>query len=88
MRSRTTNSTGCGAACHPSSESGLETILGGFPVDWLRDPTDERVQAALHRTCDICKARIKHLCSNTIQPQKPLPGRVVHYGRLTDRKNT
>jgi hypothetical protein len=53
---------------------------------WLADPTDERVQTALGWTCDICKARIKHLCSNTIRVGEPLPGRVVHIGRLVDRR--
>lgn len=55
-------------------------------MDWLRDRGDARVQAALAWTCDICKARIKHYCTNTIQPGQPLPGRVVHLGRLTDRR--
>ena len=55
-------------------------------MDWLRDPTDERVQAALGWSCDICKARIKHLCTNPIHPDRDLPGRVVHYGRLVDRR--
>lgn len=55
-------------------------------MDWLRDPTDPRVQQALGWTCDICAARVKHLCSNTIDPDRELPGRVIHYGRLTDRR--
>lgn len=55
-------------------------------MDWLRDPTDERVQAALGWSCDICKAKVKHLCTNTIQPSQELPGRVVHLGRLVDRR--
>jgi len=55
-------------------------------LDWLADPTDDRVQACLEWTCDLCAARIKHLCTNPIHPDKPLPGRVVHYGRLIDRR--
>lgn len=55
-------------------------------MNWLADETDHRVQTAISWTCDICKARIKHLCTNTIQPDKPLPGRVVHLGRLLDRR--
>ena len=47
---------------------------------------DERVQRALGWSCDICKARVKHLCTNTIRPGEVLPGRVVHIGRLTDRR--
>ena len=55
-------------------------------VDWLADPTDPRVRESLQWTCDICKSRIKHLCTNTIRPDEPLPGRVVHLGRLIDRR--
>lgn len=55
-------------------------------MNWLADETDARVQAAIGWTCDICKARVKHLCTNTIQPDKPLPGRLVHFGRLLDRR--
>lgn len=57
-------------------------------MNWLADKTDARVQAAIAWTCDICKARIKHFCTNTIQPDKPLPGRVVHFGRLVDRRRS
>ncbi|QBI97418.1 hypothetical protein SEA_FANCYPANTS_82 [Mycobacterium phage Fancypants] len=47
---------------------------------------DPRVQAAQSaRSCDICKAPKGTPCSNTIRPGKPLPGRVIHFGRLTDR---
>jgi hypothetical protein len=55
-------------------------------MEWLRDPTDERVQKALGWTCDLCQARVKHLCVNTIRPGEPLPGRVVHHARLVDRR--
>lgn len=55
-------------------------------MDWLVDPADARVQAALTWTCDICHAGIKHLCDNPIRPGDPLPGRVVHLGRLIDRR--
>jgi hypothetical protein len=53
---------------------------------WLTDPTDARIVAALSRTCDLCKARIGQLCTNTIQPKQKLPGRIVHLGRLVDRR--
>ncbi|AIK69185.1 hypothetical protein PBI_HADES_78 [Mycobacterium phage Hades] len=47
---------------------------------------DPRVQAAqAARSCDICKAPKGKPCSNTIRPGKPLPGRVIHFGRLTER---
>ena len=55
-------------------------------IDWVSDATDSRVAKALGWTCDICLARVKHLCSNTIQPGEPLPGRVIHFGRLVDRR--
>ena len=55
-------------------------------MDWLVNPSDHRVQAALAWTCDICQAGIKHLCTNTIDIDAPLPGRVVHLGRLIDRR--
>jgi hypothetical protein len=55
-------------------------------MNWLADPADARVQVALGWTCDICQARRNHLCTNPIHPDKPLPRRVVHYGRLTDRR--
>lgn len=55
-------------------------------MDWLLDANDPRVQAALNWSCDICKAKVKHLCTNPIRPKDPLSGRVVHYGRLVDRR--
>lgn len=54
-------------------------------MDWISDATNGRVAQALGWTCDICLARVKHLCLNTIQPGKPLPGRVIHFGRLVNR---
>lgn len=55
-------------------------------MKWIADQADARVQAALCWTCDICLARVKHLCSNSINPGEPLPGRVIHFGRLLDRR--
>jgi hypothetical protein len=55
-------------------------------MNWLLDESDDRVQAALGWRCDLCNARIKHLCTNTITPDTPLPGRLVHYARLVDRR--
>jgi hypothetical protein len=53
---------------------------------WIKDADDIRVQVALGWTCDVCNARIKHLCSNPIKITEPLPGRVVHFARLVDRR--
>jgi hypothetical protein len=55
-------------------------------MGWISDAKDDRVQTALGWTCDICKAQVKHLCSNPIKPKEPLPGRVIHFGRLMDRR--
>lgn len=55
-------------------------------LHWIADPRSKEVAAVLEWSCDICKARVKHLCTNTIRPGQPLPGRVVHYGRLIDRR--
>ena len=54
-----------------------------------RDPvnhSDAQVQTALGWSCDICGAGKGVLCRNTIRPDEPLPGRVVHEGRLLDRR--
>ena len=55
-------------------------------MNWITDETDTRVQTALGWTCDVCNARVKHLCSNPIKTTEPLPGRVVHFARLVDRR--
>ena len=55
-------------------------------MGWIADTGDRRVQAALGWTCDVCNAKVKHLCSNPIKPKTPLPGRVVHFARLIDRR--
>lgn len=62
-----------------------QTAAIGY-LDWLTDPDDPRIQLSLTWTCDVCAARIKHLCTNTITPGHPLPGRIVHIARLTDRR--
>lgn len=56
-------------------------------LKWLTDRRDARVVASLAWSCDICKARVQHWCTNTIEPGKPLAGRVVHIGRLVRRTN-
>jgi hypothetical protein len=55
-------------------------------MGWIADTNDTRVQVALGWTCDVCNARVKHLCSNPIKTTEPLPGRVVHFARLVDRR--
>ena len=55
-------------------------------MQWIANRYDERVQAALAWSCDICKAAKTRFCTNTIRPDDPLPGRVVHIGRLLDRR--
>ena len=56
-------------------------------MNWINDAADDRVAKALGWTCDICLANVKHLCINTIHPKEPLPGRVIHFGRLEDRRS-
>ena len=66
--------------------AGTPIFEAGIVMGWIADTNDRRVQAALGWTCDVCNARIKHLCSNPIDPDKPLPGRVVHFARTVDRR--
>lgn len=54
---------------------------------YLSDPADPRVVRAVDGwSCDLCGAPRNEPCRNTIRPGAPLPGRVVHIGRLTDRR--
>lgn len=49
----------------------------------MSDPNDPVVAAALSRSCPVCKAGEGDWCTNTINRDKPLPGRrVTHYGRI------
>ena len=57
-------------------------------MKWLSNPDDERIKTALSWTCDVCRAGKLHLCSNTVKPKEPLPGRLVHFGRLVDRRKS
>ena len=66
--------------------AGTPIFEAGIVMGWIADTNDRRVQAALGWTCDVCNARIKHLCSNPIDLDKPLPGRVVHFARIVDRR--
>lgn len=38
----------------------------------------------LSRYCQVCQARPKRPCRNTIKPGEPLPGRAVHWARATN----
>lgn len=46
------------------------------------DPRPQAVTEALSRPCDICRAKPGDLCTNPIRPGQPLPGRIVHHGRM------
>jgi len=50
----------------------------------LADPNDPVVIEALTRKCDQCKQPAGALCVNHIRPNPPLPGRLVHFGRLVN----
>ena len=53
---------------------------------WVHDPQAPHVVEAVNaRSCDLCGARKGELCRNTIRPNDPIPGRVVHFARLFDR---
>lgn len=46
--------------------------------------TDEQFASeALQHRCGLCGAQPGQLCRNTVQPGHPLPGRAVHYYRIT-----
>lgn len=53
-----------------------------FPGPAINDPDSPAVIEALTRSCDQCKAPVGQLCVNHIRPGHPLPGRLVHIGRL------
>lgn len=52
------------------------------PLCWLSNPNHPRFQAAMKNTCIICHAKPKDPCQNTIDPDAPLPGRLIHTGRI------
>ena len=54
-------------------------------MGWIADTNDRRVQAALGWTCDVCNAKAKHFCSNTIKPKTQLPVRFIDFSRQIDR---
>jgi len=54
------------------------------PIVSIADPDSPLVQAALQWTCDVCKAPKHKLCTPTIGDT--LPGRVIHFARLVDRR--
>lgn len=53
--------------------------------DPLTDPDSPAVTEALTRPCDLCQAPRGQLCRNTIHPNQPLPGRLIHHGRISPR---
>ena len=48
----------------------------------LSNPDDPRVIEALTRECDQCNPPVGAYCINHNRPGTPLPGRLVHFGRL------
>ena len=51
-------------------------------MNGLSMPDDPKVIDALTRRCDVCGVKAGELCRNHIRPNHPLPGRLVHFGRL------
>lgn len=52
------------------------------PAD-LADRTSTIVQEGLRHYCGICHAAPAFDCWDTLNPGKPLPGRVIHIERAT-----
>lgn len=50
---------------------------------WITDPDDPRLKTVLEKACEVCKAKRRVLCHNTITPGEPIPGRIVHLARST-----
>lgn len=50
----------------------------------IADRADRRYAGALTRRCRICKAKAGTDCRNTINPDQPLPGRLMHIERMED----
>lgn len=48
----------------------------------LSNPQDPRVVEAITRPCDLCQQPAGVFCINHIRPESPLPGRLIHFGRL------
>ena len=48
---------------------------------WFNTADDHRVQAALTHKCPMCQAQPGDWCRNTVQPNQPLPGRLLHHCR-------
>ncbi len=53
---------------------------------WVADPNDPRVGEALSWSCDLCGAKPGLLCLKREGFVGDLAGRVVHFGRLSDRR--
>ncbi len=53
---------------------------------WVADPNDTRVRGALSWSCDLCGAKPGSLCLKREGFVGDLAGRVVHFGRLLDRR--
>lgn len=68
------------AAGKPADAGTRPTVAPRFPN--LFDPDDPAVVEALTRECDQCKQPAGALCVNHIRPNHPLPGRLIHFGRL------
>lgn len=50
----------------------------------ITDRADPRYTGALTRRCHICGAKADNDCHNTLNPDQPLPGRLVHIERMED----
>ncbi len=53
---------------------------------WIADANDPRVQEALGWSCDLCGAASGVLCVKREGFTGDLAARVIHFGRLVDRR--
>ncbi len=73
-----------------TAETGVDDLRADFrkllerqfsALEWLSDPDDPRFQAAMRNTCEICDAKPRRPCWNTINTADPLPNRLIHHAR-------
>jgi hypothetical protein len=65
----------------PETQPAADTAPGTDTVFWVSDPDDPRFKRAMRHTCEICGAKPRRPCWNTIDSETPLPGRLIHLCR-------
>lgn len=49
---------------------------------YVNDPEHPLFKRAMGHTCEICEAKPKRPCWNTLDSAAPLPGRLIHHARI------